>query len=592
MNRRQIPAFFILLLLLVLPTLSGCGRTSHNVPEELSDASIYSEDSAMAIFVRNPDRALTLLDSAVLVGNLSPARHQYLEAMVWYNGKLRPDTCITLCQQLLEKRPWSGNFDVHDPVIFETIIYSLMATAAFTEEDYPLIIDCAQKGVALAHGREDLKAEESDLTSRYGYALCEMGQIDAGLAAYRRADSLIAGKDSWECLITYSNISKRNIATLKEIGRYDEAESAAHNVIARMDRLMTDPSRFEGIPSGMLADSTTLRSFVDYSLLPVYSYLSDIALSQGNTEESQHWVDLFLNSPLSDKHLESLNIIRSMIQLGRIQEARQRLAEIHADYQTGRDTLTRKYQELIEQEAFANAASNDYKSAYLLECLAKVIEDSVEIQEDEQKLHQLATRFKLQEEQLLRQKAESRVRFWYTIAVASTALVLLLIALFRWHDVRRKYHESKQELEKTSQALDEAHGRIKQLQIDIIESGEPSNVSEKEIYRRCLLLMSDSHCYEDTELSLDTMAKRVFTNRTYLSNAITHFTGLNFRSWLASYRIERAKEILEKNPEVTIDELSAHVGFESRSTFYRQFQNITGQTIREYIESIDKAGTK
>ena len=61
-----------LVLLCVLMTLTGCGGGGHTTRqlEHLGDTP-YQQDTILVTYATNPERALTLLDSALLLGHIS-----------------------------------------------------------------------------------------------------------------------------------------------------------------------------------------------------------------------------------------------------------------------------------------------------------------------------------------------------------------------------------------------------------------------------------------------------------------------------------------------------------------------------------------
>lgn len=75
------------------------------------------------------------------------------------------------------------------------------------------------------------------------------------------------------------------------------------------------------------------------------------------------------------------------------------------------------------------------------------------------------------------------------------------------------------------------------------------------------------------------------TNRTYLSVAINRVTGVNFSVWLAEYRVNYAIDLMNKSEADNMDLLVYEkAGFSSRSTFYRQFKQITGLSPKQYLK--------
>lgn len=62
----------------------------------------------------------------------------------------------------------------------------------------------------------------------------------------------------------------------------------------------------------------------------------------------------------------------------------------------------------------------------------------------------------------------------------------------------------------------------------------------------------------------------------------------NFKNFLNHYRIDQAKELIEKNPAIKIQDLSKQVGFNSPNSFLRVFRKYTGLTPTEYIMRMEK----
>ena len=86
------------------------------------------------------------------------------------------------------------------------------------------------------------------------------------------------------------------------------------------------------------------------------------------------------------------------------------------------------------------------------------------------------------------------------------------------------------------------------------------------------------------DITLTDMAKSLGYHEKYLSSTLHSLTKLNFRSFLATYRINHAKNLL-KGTEETIAQIAMESGFSSLNTFNRVFKSITGKTPSEYRNS-------
>lgn len=97
--------------------------------------------------------------------------------------------------------------------------------------------------------------------------------------------------------------------------------------------------------------------------------------------------------------------------------------------------------------------------------------------------------------------------------------------------------------------------------------------------------------YLNPKLSLTDLAVDLGTNRSYLSNCLNSELGLTFYDYINSFRLEKAKEILEcPDFEGSIELVAEQCGFNSVSTFRRSFQKKYNCTPSRYRK--DMVGTK
>ena len=92
----------ILMFVLIL-AFTGCGgsdsaRHIHNLGN-----TPYQEDTILVTLSTNPDRALVLLDSAVLLGNIGEYREQYIRASIFTKSLnvQQQDSALAICKALL-----------------------------------------------------------------------------------------------------------------------------------------------------------------------------------------------------------------------------------------------------------------------------------------------------------------------------------------------------------------------------------------------------------------------------------------------------------------------------------------------------------
>lgn len=77
-------------------------------------------------------------------------------------------------------------------------------------------------------------------------------------------------------------------------------------------------------------------------------------------------------------------------------------------------------------------------------------------------------------------------------------------------------------------------------------------------------------------ITLNQLSMQLGTNRTYLSEYINKAYGVTFRDWISAMRIEYAKRLMTRDPQLKIQEVSDSSGFRSLSHFSRTFSEKEG----------------
>lgn len=99
----------------------------------------------------------------------------------------------------------------------------------------------------------------------------------------------------------------------------------------------------------------------------------------------------------------------------------------------------------------------------------------------------------------------------------------------------------------------------------------------------------DNKKYLQPHTTLNSMAHDLASNRTYLSDLIHLQFGMTFTDYINYLRIEEAKRILAEDSEnVLIRELYVNLGYNSPTSFYRNFKRLVGMSTTEYVRSLGK----
>lgn len=564
------------LLICILFTLTAC---NNNKNQHTTINSPYWEDVAMTRFMSQPEHSLQLLDSAVNAKTLTPQRVAYLKAIVLCDGMMKPDSAIAICQHLIDTKAWEEAYNTEEEQLsFEVDIYRFLA-AVYTDKGNRLaVIRYCTQGASLAHGVEKLIGDEADFLSRSGFMMCQTGQAEDGLKTMRRAEELSLNDDQWSSFVAYINNAKKLYFSLADLGRYADAEQEIKKADARLDELKAKPSAVRWIPESMINDSTSLGEYIYFYKAQFYAFLANACSHQDRLDEARSWIDKYAEiAPTSGNNFIA-SAIYPLISLGRYDVARKIIDT--AKNSEGMDTVSLDYVKLLKEELRLEKLTGNHAACSGIAERIMSLTDSCNRHSYQITLADATTQYKLQDEQIKRQDSERR----FTNLLMSVLLVVLAIVIAMAVLYIKKLMANKKQLNKELTEAQEQIETLKESQKSDIDGKEKNN-SPEDLYERALFVMEHYKCYRDPAFDINALAQLIFSNRTYTSAAINQKSGMNFRSWLAKYRIDHAISLLKENPDIKVDDLLNACGFDNRTNYYRQFKNIMGMSPAEWISS-------
>ncbi len=104
----------------------------------------------------------------------------------------------------------------------------------------------------------------------------------------------------------------------------------------------------------------------------------------------------------------------------------------------------------------------------------------------------------------------------------------------------------------------------------------------KELYERIVLYFDENKPYLDSELTINDLVKNLYSNKLYISKAISQFTGRNFCQFVNHYRVVHSMECFRKNHELRINELANLSGFNSVVSYSMAFRLFMGENPSEW----------
>ena len=152
-----------------------------------------------------------------------------------------------------------------------------------------------------------------------------------------------------------------------------------------------------------------------------------------------------------------------------------------------------------------------------------------------------------------------------TLRMATTEEMIAVMNKTQSNNLSHKERKKKEEEEEEAEEVT-ATSRTK----------KPYKEDFRNILRPRIAAWVKAKAYTHEQFTLEELAARLYTNKTYLSTFIKDEYDMNFSSWVASLRIDEAKRIMTKNPEKKLQEVAFECGFSSLAYFSSVFSKSEG----------------
>ena len=432
----------------------------------------------------------------------------------------------------------------------------------------------------IVHGNPEFRIEENDFLSRVGRTQAFLGQKEEGLENIKQAYNNVKDTKSWPALMTSLNIGRKLANTLREMNRADEALPLIRELINKLEYFSAHTEEFSELQASMRQSRKAVDDYVDYLRVRCYGGLIRTFASLGVPDSARFWLNEMEKYKQADDPQIVLNLIPSMVKLHFDDRV---MVKLHFDDRViedfgdviqaiGSDTLDQEYVRLLEAMSDFERNRNNWRASNDYLRRASDVRDSIEQESYRSQLTDQLTIYQLHDERTNRIEAEGRNRRLFFISGAMSLFLLLLavigvaLRIARTLRVLRRVHDD------TRIELDEAKQKIEKLSKGYVPE------TPEQLYERIMEVMETKRPYTDQDFDIPQLASMVRSNRTYVSKVINRQSGMNFRTWLAKYRINLVQQYLKENPEASLDELCVIAGYASKSSLFRHFKSITGYT--------------
>ena len=573
----------VLLLVLIL-VFASCGRdnSARHIPN-LGDTP-YQADSVLVAYGYHPNRALVMLDSALLLGNINEYRAKFIRAKIYSKSllKQRQDSAILICEQLLQH-----DSVIHAPQERENILDLLMITSR-TKVDFEGYVKWATQKAEVCR----LQGEETEqwrTEAEIGMVMAHLGQPEEGMEKIDEAIRQLDEPGSIDRMDAFIIAVKRKITVLNDQGRYAEVIPLAQRILDRLEHYEQHASAYaEDSYRLSWSDSPADRDrYIDFSRAQANGFLAGAYAMTGDATHARECLACFDQSGYGHSLGGRRMIIPAQMALGMYDEAMATSDEVV--YRMGRDTINDDYAVILRDRAIVARAKGHVVEAYNLmnrhANLVKVLSDSLHASE----AHDYAARYHAQEQELKIQEAQTASRI-KSIIIGVILLLFVIAGAFSFY-----YRHQRLVINEKNRALVRMiNGTPFVAPVDEIEGAEDTDeVSDSEesedtsaLFETIDTTIRTEHLYANVSLQRQDVCTRFCITRHTLNNLLAQHVGSSsFPQYINNIRMEEALPLLRDNASMTIAAIATAVGF-TPANFREQFKRQYGVTPQEYRQSL------
>ncbi len=312
---------------------------------------------------------------------------------------------------------------------------------------------------------------------------------------------------------------------------------------------------------------------------------------QKDFAEANRYVDLALSAADTTKNIQisekaDIFSLKAAIlyRLGRYEESNKWL-EKESDLTNKADNMNRSgivHQYAMNYEKLGDyAKALEYRKKYI-----KAVEENANVDRiNIMKAKEVALDVAQKNEEIAQQKEHTRMLKWLLWGAAAFIALLTALCLYIYNMYKRQRKLMTVVVERAQKEEKNEEGREKQEKL----------VDNKyvELFQRIKHEIEDNKMFLDANLSRESLSEHLNINRTYISEAVSQMTGMNFPQYINLLRINEAERRLH-DPHVDVSNFANFgrtLGFASLNAFRTAFKQQTGMTLSAYREIARKRPT-
>ena len=234
-------------------------------------------------------------------------------------------------------------------------------------------------------------------------------------------------------------------------------------------------------------------------------------------------------------------------------------------------------------------ALNGVNAIYDLSTQLSLLRDSIRSTEFNAQLDELRTIYEVDKITV----EKERNRNYFLFALGGCALLAIALGIWIYHSraiVRKNRGLYLQIKEQDRLAEDLEREREESRKLRRLIQPEATGLPEEDddiFFERLTILMKEQQLYTNSEIKRQDIAGQIGLSDRRLHDCVKNNTGMSFTDYINSLRLAHSRELLSRLDEnLTIEAIALDSGFNSRTTFYRLFNEKYGLSPKQFREFV------
>lgn len=568
----------ILYALLCLFVVS-CTGVKREHRELVVKDTVHTRAEALKYMASEPDRALRIIDSAEIVGNLTPLRADFLRAIVYSRTyeDMKYDSAIIIGERLMLNDSVKANTDMQEEIL------EVLLNACRMKQDNEQAMHWATQLCDLYRSLGD-ETEALRTDAEISTFLVRIGQHEEGLAKIDDVISQLEGKRSFNELDASIIALKRKEDICYDMGLYNDMILTAQRMLDLLGNYEQHPVEYHDGSDREPADEDR-PFYIDFYRGKAYAYIAMANSCLGLKNEGLKYLALYEQTSAGKGLTGRFMIAPTLGQLGEYDRMLAIFDEV--EQQLGSDTLNANYAEILRGRTKAAEARGQYAEA---NGYWRRYAELKEILNDEllkSKAHLFAARYHAQEQQREIERHREAIRranmVGFSIGVFS--LLILLFAIYigiEWRKTKTRNRILAFQITEASKYKEKYRELTQAPKVNNPEDNY-ADLSDAELYAYLHDVIEGDELYLDPSFDRQTLINRTGLSKERLNAALAQGgENENLTTLIRELRLEHAVRMMNEKPEMSIEQVCKASGFISADTFIRNFKAKYGMTPTAY----------